>query len=110
VRRLSLIHEAGSSLSLRNGAAPAESALSRSAAPPTLKPWLSWAILTIAAFAVVIFSLNDDVPTGLIPLGVAVLALPKWLRAVWYNSVIYPKLRPLWEKSSMCSRCGEIFV
>ena len=94
---------------MKNGAAHVQSALSKSAAPPVLKPWLSWAVLTIAAFALVIVSLRGDGPSGLIPLGVAVLAMVKWLRAVWYNQVVYPKLRALWEKSSMCGRCGEVF-
>ena len=109
VRRLSLIHQAGLPVSMKNGAAHATSALSKSAAPPTLKPWLSWGVLTIAAFVIVIVSLQDDTPIGLIPLGVAVLAMLKWLRAVWYNQVVYPELRGLWEKSSMCGRCGEVF-
>jgi hypothetical protein len=109
VRRLSLIHRAGLPVSMKNGAAHAPTALSKSAAPPVLKPWLSWAVLTIAAFVVVIVSLSDDAPSGLIPLGVAVLAMLKWVRAVWYNQLVYPGLRTLWEKSSMCSRCGEVF-
>ena len=110
VRRLSLIYRAGLSASLKNGAAKVPSALSRSAAPPVLKPWLSWAVLAIAAFAVVIVSLSDDAPSGLIPLGVAMLALTKWLRAVWYNKTVYPDLHSRWEKSSMCGRCGEVFA
>ena len=109
VRRLSLIHQAGLPVSMKNGAAHAQSALSKSAAPPALKPWLSWAVLTIVAFAVVIVSLSDDAPSGLIPLGVAVLAMAKWLRAVWYNKMIYPELHTLWQRSSMCGRCGEVF-
>ena len=109
IRRLSLIHQAGLPASMKNGAAHVQSALSKSAAPPVLKPWLSWAVLTIAAFAVVIVSLRGDGPSGLIPLGVAVLAMVKWLRAVWYNQVVYPRLHALWEKSSMCGRCGEVF-
>jgi hypothetical protein len=98
------------SASLKNGAAQAQSALSKSAAPPVLKPWLSWAVLAIAAFVVVIASLGDDAPSGLIPLGVAVLAMAKWVRAMWYNQVVYPKLRALWQKSAMCTRCGEVFA
>ena len=95
---------------MKNGAAHAQSALSKSAAPPVPKPWLSWAVLAIAAFAAVIASLRDDGPTGLIPLGVAVLAMARWLRAVWYNKMVYPELHALWAKSAMCSRCGEVFV
>ena len=110
VRRLSLIHQTGLLVSMKNGAARAQSALSKSAAPPALRPWLSWAVLTIAAFVVVIVSLSDNAPSGLIPLGVAVLALARWARAVWYNQVVYPKLRALWERSSMCRRCGEVFA
>ena len=106
---MSLIHQAGLPVSMKNGAAHAQSALSKSAAPPLLKPWLSWAVLTIVAFVVVIVSLRGEGPAGLIPLGVAVLALVRWLRAVWYNQVVYPKLRTLWEKSAMCGRCGEVF-
>jgi hypothetical protein len=83
--------------------------LSRSAAPPTLKPWLPWAVLTVAAFVVVIVSLRHGGPSSLIPLGVAVLAMAKWLRAVWHNHVVCPRLYALWEQSSMCGRCGEVF-
>jgi hypothetical protein len=109
VRRLSLIHQVGLPVSMKNGAAREQSALSRSAAPPAVKPWLSWAVLTIAAFVVVVVSLRGETPVGLIPLGVAVLAMFRWLRAVWYNKVIYPELHSLWEKSAMCGRCGEVF-
>jgi hypothetical protein len=67
-------------------------------------------VLAIAAFVVVIASLGDDAPSGLIPLGVAVLAMAKWVRAMWYNQLVYPKLRALWQKSAMCTRCGEVFA
>ena len=109
VRRLSLIYQAGLPVAMKNGAAPTQSALSKSAAPPALKPWVPWAVLTIAAFGVVIVSLRDDEPTGLIPLGVAVFAMLRWVRGVWYNKMVYPGLQALWQKSSMCSRCGEVF-
>ena len=109
VRRLSLIYQAGLSVSMENGAAHAQSALSKSAAPPALKPWLAWAVLTIAAFGTVILSLRGDTPAGLIPLGVAVFAIVKWVRAMWHNQVVYPELHTLWQRSSMCSRCGEVF-
>ena len=62
VRRLSLIHQAGLPASTTNGAAPAQSALVKSAAPPALKRWLPWAVLTVAAFVVVIVSLREELP------------------------------------------------
>jgi predicted RNA-binding Zn-ribbon protein involved in translation (DUF1610 family) len=110
VRRLSLIHQAGLTASEKNGAGRMQTVLSKNAAPPAMKPRLSWAVLAIASFVVVVVSLPGETPKTLVPLAVAAFAMAKWLRAVWYNNMVYPGLYSLWEKSFMCGRCGEVFA
>lgn len=87
-----------------------ETLLSKQAAPPERKLALVWAVavLVLALMAIVTRSISTAVTTAeLIGVAVAVGAAA-W--AMTYNSLVYPRLFEQWERSSMCNRCGNVFV
>lgn len=109
IRRLSLIHAAG--LPTNTDRKPQhEAVLSKQAAPPTRKPAITWAaaVVVFVTAAILARSVSATLTTAAL-VGVAV-ALGLAVRATTYNSMVYPRLYDQWEHSSMCNRCGSIFV
>ena len=109
IRRLSLIHAAG--LPTNTDRKPQhEAVLSKQAAPPMRKPTVVWvgAALALALVAIMTRSISTAVTTTEL-LGVAA-AIGVAARAVTYNGMVYPRLYEQWERSSMCNRCGNVFV
>jgi hypothetical protein len=108
VRQLSLIHVTGLPTAARNGRV-AQSALSRSAAPPVKKHAVLWSLLSVVAavVATTTFAVGGSGPV--VVAAVAVLAAAFAVRAARYNAKVYPELRRLWERSFMCTRCGDVF-
>ena len=43
-------------------------------------------------------------------LAIVAVAIGFAARAMTYNSMVYPRLFDQWERSSMCNRCGNVFV
>lgn len=69
-----------------------------------------WAVAA-AVFAVVALSTLSlsAVMTALAFSSVAV-AIGFAVRAMTYNSMVFPRLHEQWEHSCMCNRCGTVFV
>lgn len=109
IRRLSLIHAAG--LPTNTDRKPQhEAVLSKQAAPPTKKPAAMWAGAVVAFAGVAILTWSTSTPMTTVALGAVAVAIGFAARAMTYNSMVYPRLFDQWERSSMCNRCGNVFV
>jgi hypothetical protein len=109
IRKLSLIYQTGLPANAERKPAH-EAALSKQAAPPTKKPAVMW---VVAAFMFVIVAVamlwSSRAMTAMAFLFLAI-AIGFAVRAMTYNSMVFPRLHDQWERSFMCNRCGNIFV
>ena len=109
IRRLSLIHAAGMPTNTERKPHH-EAVLSKQAAPPARRPVLVWTVagIVLAMMAIVTRTISTPVTTAEL-IGVAV-AVGAAVQAITYNRLVYPRLAEQWERSSMCTRCGSVFV
>jgi cytochrome c biogenesis protein CcdA len=87
-----------------------EAVLSRQAAPPTKKPGTMWAGAVIVFVTVAILTSSISTTMTTTALVAVAIAIGFAVRAMTYNSLVYPRLYEQWERSSMCNRCGNVFV
>ena len=109
IRRLSLIYQTG--LPTNSDRRPQhELALSKQAAPPTKKPAAMWAMAAAVFLVVALATLWSSRVMTTMAFGSLAVAIGFAARAVTYNSMVFPRLHEQWEHSSMCNRCGTVFV
>ena len=109
IRRLSLIYQTGLQTDTERKPAHAM-ALSKQAAPPTKKPAVMWATAAAAFLIVALGALPSSRLMTTIAFGSVAVAIGFAARAMTYNSMVFPRLHEQWERSSMCNRCGTVFV
>lgn len=84
--------------------------LSKQAAPPTKKPAVMWAMAAAVFLFVALATLWSSRVMTIMGFGSLAVAIGFAARAMTYNSLVFPRLHDQWEHSSMCNRCGTVFV
>jgi uncharacterized membrane protein len=87
-----------------------EAFLSRQAAPPTRKPAVMWTVAGVVFLTVAILAWSISTAMTTAALVAVAIAIGFSARAMTYNGMVYPRLYEQWERSSLCNRCGNVFV
>jgi len=69
-----------------------------------------WATAAAGFLVVALITLSISRLMTIMSFSSVAVAIGFAARAMTYNSMVFPRLREQWERSSMCNRCGTVFV